>query len=295
MVSIRALKTITKLDFIFLLTFIVLACETQLIAGAWVKEEGRYYVKLGLSQSQEQSYTSPIGGSHFLQKASALSLYGEVGLPFSSPLQLISSLSYKTIERQTADGSDTYVNQGLGDTELSLKYPLLLPTHLFESQINALLALSGGVILPTTPKNLRAGQEASRYDEVSINNRQLISSIDRGDVLYLLSIDSSFNWQALWLSLSEKVSGSAAGTSSYAGNIDLGLGLPWHSWIQITWNQHIFIDKPVKTHTTKTGIGLGFTAVANLAFELAYFNVTTSEQGWEDHSQINLGVSLRSL
>ena len=101
MVFIRALKTITKLDFIFLLTFIVLACETQLIAGAWVKEEGRYYVKLGLSQSQEQSYTASIGGSHFLQKASALSLYGEVGLPFSSPLQLISSLSYKTIERQS--------------------------------------------------------------------------------------------------------------------------------------------------------------------------------------------------
>lgn len=280
----------------FLIGLLIFTCNSKLWAGAWVKESGSYYIKLSLSQASERLHTVEPSSEKFSQKDSTWHLYAETGLSSTIPFQLSIYMPYKIIDRSTVDKLETFSNKGIGDTVLSFKYPLLNPKPFFDTPTKFLIALSGGIILPTTSNNYRFSNEERRYHEVSQENQDLISGIDKGMLLYLLGLDSSIYWKALWLSLGGKILGSSSGRESYESKIDLGLGLPSNSWIQTSWSQLISkVKNSPNTVTTKAGIGLGWTAIYNVALELGYFRINNSDPAWENNTEMSLGLSVRTL
>ena len=286
-----------RYNYFFLISVsLFLSFSSILKAGAWVKESGKYYTKFSLSQSSERLYNSETSSENYLQKDQTWALYGEFGLPLAFPLQMSAYIPYKSIERNTPDKSENFVSKGLGDTTLSLKYLLLEPSSFLETPANFLLALSLGTTLPSTATENRYKNEEKRHGELSSENHHLISGIDRGKVLFSLAIESSVYWKALWFSLSEKILGSGSGTASRETIMDLGLGLPSNSWVQISWSQLISRDQNLwNTITTKTGASLGWTAISNIALELGYFMIKSSDKAWEDHNELSLGLSIRTL
>lgn len=110
-----------------ILAFSLPLLSLQAYAGAWVPEEGKGYVKLGVSDYEATDF---FGTNNDFTEFSGnnYSLYAEHGL--GNKLAIFGSLLYQDIE-QTDGSLNTQSATGLGDLELGLRYQLTEGPNIF--------------------------------------------------------------------------------------------------------------------------------------------------------------------
>jgi hypothetical protein len=279
-------------------------------ASGFVKDSGKIYSKISFSKTPEHSidFQGSSTSSTYRESAWSLGLYSEIGLgwfPFKS--QLSAAVSLKSITRSGSNGaSDSFESRGLTDSEVTAAASLFEGElgQVFGSSVYFAVAPKLGLVIPTTGKRFREGQESQRYEDAPAGRESLVAAVDKGKWRLKpklgMSISSSGVWVSLEGSQSQNVAPSAA---EHEWGTALGASLPLNSWIQIGFAQTrssevVQNDKLECGYSDKIdhkwSSGLGLTFYEGAALELNYEQLVPKTSGVPS-TQFTVGLSYRDL
>lgn len=277
--------------------------DHSLLASGWVKEAGKYYLKLSHSSTEDKAFTATSEDMQFEEIEQPTAFYGEVGLPYLPwNSQLSVSFANKRITRKALEAGDKHTSQGLSDTQLKVKHQL--GTFQF-SPVGIAVSLTTGGNIPTTRERFREGNENQRFGDFGqLQVRDfLVSSLDKGKAGYIYGYGISSAYRFLWLGVSqEATSFSNFGQGLKPGvattEVSFGSALPFNSWVQTFYRQFrefAYADGISDNTWATKGASIGLTFFQGAALEVAYSQSSSLKQGYADYQVIEVGVSYRSI
>ena len=289
---------------------VITSCPTAFASG-FVKDAGDHYTKLNLSVQPRQSYGT--GTEAFREDVREVSLYSELGLPLPWRSQVSLYVPWTMVTRTAATLGDKFESASFADLRVGLKLDLGSRSFFAESSLplTVYLATDSGIVLPTTSSSYREGNESSRYGDAPQGASFLVASIDRGISRWTQGLGLSVVGGPVWLSgrfaLSQDVRPKSPESSV---GLDLGLGLPWNSWVQMGWERIAALAAEEESKDSATGKerppplrletklkgSLGLTVWDGLALELGYTQNRTQTGSLSPITSMWLvGLSYRSL